>query len=101
MSGLKSEYHDKEILERAAEVEKSQRPYDYGVSGIEYEDLMEYFDFEDFGSPPIIMIPNRLKQLNNNGYLKQVFPNRAAANAAYRLTSHGWNIVDVDPPDAI
>lgn len=101
MAGLKKEYHDKEILERAAEVEKSQLPYDHDVSGIEYEDLMEYFDFEDFDSPPMVMIPNRLKQLNNNGYLDQVYPNGSSANATYRLTSHGWNIVDVDPPDRI
>ena len=101
MSGLKSEYHDREILERAAEVEKRQRPYDYDVSGIEYDDLIEYFDFEDFDTPLIIMIPNRLNQLNKKGYLKQVYLNRSSANATYRLTSHGWNIVDIDPPDMI
>lgn len=99
MSGLKTEYHDREILERVAEVEAEQRPFEYETAGVGYEAIIDDFSYEDFDNPPMIMLPNRLKQLNDNGYLTQVYPNRSSANAAYRLTNHGWNVVDIAEPD--
>lgn len=86
MVNINSEYPDQEILERAAEAEKSQHPYHYEVNGVEYDDLIEYFQVEDFGVSPTIMIPNRLKQLSDHGYLRQVCRPGSSANAAYRLT---------------
>jgi hypothetical protein len=96
MSELSTEYPDRKILEKAAEAEKSQRPYEYDVSGVEYDDIIEFFEFDDFGTSPMIMVPNRLKHLSRQEYLEQVFPNRSEANAAYRLTQKGWDVVDVD-----
>jgi hypothetical protein len=90
MVGINSEYPDQEILERAAEVEKHQRPYDYDVAGVEYDDLIEYFDVDDFGVSPTIMVPNRLKQLSEHGYLRQAYQGGSSANVAYRLTQRGW-----------
>jgi hypothetical protein len=97
---MKDEYHDREILERAAEVEAEQWPYEYNTAGVEYDDVTEYFEFDDFGINTDIMIPNRLKQLSVDGYLNQVSAPRAASNASYRLTNLGWQTVDADPPDA-
>jgi len=95
---LKKEYHDKEILNRVAQVETEKRPFEFDVSGVEYGDLLEYFEYDDFGNPPMIMIPNRLKYLSDNGYLEQVYPNRSSANATYRLAKTSWKLVDVDKP---
>ena len=99
MLDLDSEYPDREILEKAAEAEKRQQPYEHEVSGVEYDDIVEYFDVDDFGVSPTIMVPNRLKRLSENGYLEQVYPNRSSANAAYRLTQKGWDTVGVESPD--
>jgi len=89
MSGMKPEYHDREILERVAEVEAESRPFEYETAGVGYEAVIDDFSYKDFDNPPIIMLPNRLKQLSENGYLTQVYTNRSSANAAYRLTIHG------------
>lgn len=99
MTSLKSEYNDKEILEKAAEVEAEKRPFEYEVSGVEWTDIAGDFSYEDFGNPPTIMVPNRLNQLENNGYLNEVYPSGSSANTTYRLTRHGWNIVNQDEPD--
>jgi hypothetical protein len=89
----------RKIIEKAAEVEKEQRPYDYEVSGVEYADLTEYFEVEDFGVHPTIRLPLLLKNLAEEGYLRQVYPSGSSANAAYRLSETGWNIVDLTPPE--
>jgi len=99
MSGLNPEYHDREILEHVAEEEAERRPFEYTSAGIGYEALVDDFDYEDFDHHPMFMLPNRLKQLSENGYLEQVSQNRSSTNAAYRLTDHGWDIVDVVEPD--
>lgn len=99
MSRLKPEYNDKEILEKVAEVEAEKHPYEYDVAGVEWVDIGEYFTLEDFGTPPTFILPNRLKQLAENDYLKQVYPGGASANATYRLTRHGWSIVDQEKPE--
>ena len=101
MSGLKSEYNDRDILERIAEIEAEKQPFEYDVAGVEWTHVKDHFTYEDFGNPPTIMLPNRMKQLERNGYLKQVYPNRSSANATYRLTNHGWNIVDQEEPDRV
>lgn len=98
MVELKPEYNDREILESVAEVEAEERPFEYGTAGVEGEDIVDRFGFEDFDTPPWIMIPNRLRWLAEGGYLTQVRAPGGAANAAYRLTNHGWNIVDVQEP---
>ena len=96
---MKYEYHGREILERAAEVERKECPYEYETAGVEYNDLIKYFEFDDFGINIAIMLPNRLKQLSVDGYLRQVSAPGAASNANYRLTNLGWQSVDADPPD--
>lgn len=98
MPQLKSEYNDREILERVAEAEIDERPFEYEVSGVEAEDIGEYFDHSDFDSHPMIMVPNRLHWLSEAGYLEKVYSNRSSANATYRLTNQGWSIVDTVKP---
>jgi hypothetical protein len=99
MSGLKPEYNDREILERAAEAEVENRPFNYSSEGVEYEHIIDHFEYEDFDNHPMIMIPNRLKQLSKEGYLKQVHKNRSNTNADYRLSNRGWEVVDTSEPD--
>jgi len=98
MGALKPEYHDREILERVAEIERNSRPFEYSTSGVTYEDLMEFFEYDDFGNPPLIMLPNRLKYMSNNGYLNQVYSSGSSANATYRLAEPSWSIVDTSHP---
>lgn len=99
MISLNSEYPDEEILDRAAEAEKGQRPYDSRVEGVEFDDLIEYFEVEDFGVSPTIMVPNRLRRLFEHGYLKQAYEGGDNTNVAYRLTQQGWEAVDTEPPE--
>ena len=99
MSGLKQEYNDDEVLERVAEKEAEQRPYNYEVAGVEAEDIVGAFDLDDFDSHPMVMVPNRMHHLSEAGYLEKVYPNRSSANAAYRITRRGWTIADLDEPE--
>ena len=99
MCALKNEYHDRERVERVAEKEIEKRPFEYRTSGVVYEDLMEFFDYDDFGNPPQIMLPNRLKYLSENGYLNQVYSSGSSANATYRLAQPSWKIVDGTRPE--
>ena len=96
---MEPEYNDQEILERIAEVEAEERPFQYEVAGVEWDDIEEFFEYDDFGTRPVFMIPNRMNELKKNGYLKQVYPSGSSANASYRLTRHGWNAVDTSEPD--
>lgn len=99
MDELDGDSNKRKILERAAEVEKDQRPYDYEVSGVEYEDLTEYFEVEDFGVNPVLRLPLLLKDLKDQGYFERVYPSGSSANAAYRLTKKGWRTVDTSSPE--
>lgn len=99
MSGLKPEYNDREVLERVAEVEAEKRPFEYEVAGVKSKDIAHQFSLDDFESPLLTIVPNRLHHLSENGYLEKVYPNRSSANAAYRLTERGWNVVEMDEPN--
>lgn len=101
MAAPKAEYNDFEILELVASVEKRERPFKHSVSGVEYDDLVDDFEYEDFDMHPTIMIPNRLKYLSESGYLEQVYPGGSSANAAYRLSEAGWETVDASRPDEL
>lgn len=70
MSDLKPEYHDREILEEVAAVEVAERPYEYEVAGVEWEDIEDAFAYEDFGTHPMSILPKRLKDLSEEGYLE-------------------------------
>lgn len=98
MSELNPEYNDPKVLEQVARVESEERPFEYEVGGVEAEDIVDQFGPEDFDTHPMIMVPNRLHWLSESGYLEKVFPNRSSANAAYRLTDRGWNVVDRPEP---
>ena len=98
MCALKDEYNDRDILERVAEMERENRPFEYQTEGVVYEDLMEFFEYDDFGNPPLIMLPNRLKYLSENGYLNQVYSSGSSANATYRMAEPSWKIVDAERP---
>jgi len=84
---------DRQLLERAARIETQQRPYENNVSGVEYDDLIEFFSVDDSGVHPTLRIPLKLSTLSDAGYLREVYPSGSSANAAYRLTERGWETV--------
>lgn len=88
------------ILEAVAQAEKQLRPFDRSIDGVSYDDINSEFEVSDFGVHPTCYIPPRLAGLSDRdpSYLKQVQTPGNAANGQYRLTKHGWNVVDVGPP---
>lgn len=100
MAGLKQRYNDGEVLERIANEETAQRPFNYETAGVEAEDIIDAFEYDDFDDPPMIMVPNRLHHLSEGGYLRKVSTNRSSSNASYRLTRQGWTVVDLEEPEA-
>lgn len=90
---------DDGILKLVTGRESHFYPFEYEIAGIEAEDIVDEFEFDDFDSHPIIMVSNRMHHLSEARYLNKVYPHRSSANAAYRLTRQGWDVVGRDEPE--
>lgn len=99
MAELKSEYHDRRILENIAEVESEERPFSHKTAGVEYEDIIDNFVLEDYGKSPVLYVPRRMDELAKNDYLTKVYDGGSNTVNAYRLTSKEWKVVDEPEPD--
>lgn len=88
------------ILEAVATAEKQLHPFEYPTAGVSYEDIVDTFGSLDFPVVPEMYIPARLRGLSDLSppALDQVGSSGSSASADYRLTDHGWDIVEEDPP---
>lgn len=86
------------ILEAVATAEKELRPFENSLRGVSYEDIDDDLNMSDLGIKlnTTAYIPPRLSELADESppKLYEAMDSGAEASANYRLTDHGWDIVD-------
>jgi hypothetical protein len=79
-------------LEMVAQNEVENRPFEYGVNGVDHDDI-----------PTVARAWNELRDLRSEGLIREVYDS-SSKPPRYRMTSEGWDVVEersgITEPDA-